>query len=247
MSDSDYSVPEHLAIIMDGNHRWAESRQLPRDMGHRFGARNLRPVAEACADEGVKYLSLFAFSTENWNRPKAEVDLLLTLIRQTLIRDVQALNERDARLLFVGDRTRFSLDLQHLLAKSERETAHNKTLTVAIALNYGGRWDLVEASKQLLIAAQRGEVDPYQLDEETFARYLSTADLPAPDLCIRTGGDQRISNFLLWDLAYTELYFTDTYWPDFNREQLRQAFRAFTARERRFGRREVNNIMRIRH
>lgn len=247
MSDADYIVPEHLAIIMDGNHRWAASRQLPREMGHRFGARNLRPVAEACADEGVKYLSLFAFSTENWNRPKAEIDLLLTLIRETLIRDIHAFNERDARLLFVGDRTKFSLDLQHLLDKSERQTANNKTLTVVIALNYGGRWDLVEASRKLLLAAERGEVDPYQLDEATYAQYLSTAGMPAPDLCIRTGGEQRISNFLLWDLAYTELYFTDTYWPDFNRDQLLKAFRAYTSRERRFGRREVNNIMRIRH
>lgn len=247
MAVSDYIVPEHVAIIMDGNHRWAESRQLPREMGHRFGARNLRTVAEACADEGVKYLTLFAFSTENWSRPQAEVDMLLKLVHETLERDVHALNDRDARLLFVGDRSRFSLDLQYLLDKSERQTANNATLTVVIALNYGGRWDLVNASRKLLLAYQRGEIEPDQLTEESFEGFLSTAGVPAPDFCIRTGGEQRISNFMLWDLAYTELYFTDTYWPDFNREQLLQAFRSYTNRERRFGRREVNNIVRIGH
>ncbi len=231
------SVPEHVAIIMDGNHRWARQRGVPSTLGHRSGARNVRPIVEACADEGIRTVTLFAFSTENWARPRTEIDLLMTLVRETLNRDLDALQERDAKLTFVGDLSRFPTDLQELMRDGEDRTAGNTSFSLIIAMGYGGRWDLTNAARQIARRVASGEIGPEDLDEDEFERHLSLAGVPSPDLCIRTGGDQRLSNFLLWDLAYTELFFTKTYWPDFKKSELLEAIYDYTRRQRRFGER----------
>lgn len=231
-------VPKHVAIIMDGNHRWAKKRHLPGAAGHRAGARNVRPVAETCADHGVECLTLFAFSTENWKRPKREVNLLLDLMRNLLEKDLDELNEREVRLRVIGDRSRFSSDLQMQMNRAETLTRENTRMTLNIAANYGGRWDITEAARSMARDVRDGVLDPDEIDEQKFAGYLSLGEIPPPDLCIRTGGDHRISNFLLWDLAYTELYFTEAYWPDFDAASLSRAFGAYVDRQRRFGRRE---------
>ena len=230
-------APKHVAIIMDGNHRWARSRRLPGATGHRAGANNVKVVAEACAEHGVECLTLFAFSTENWRRPRREVDLLLGLMRNVLEDDIEELNKKGARLRFIGDRGRFPPDLQALMRSAERRTEANDRLHLAMATNFGGRWDIVQAARRLARAAQRGEVDLDSVDEDAFASFLSIGDLPPPDLCIRTGGDRRISNFLLWDFAYTELYFTAEHWPDFDEDSLARALADYASRHRRFGRR----------
>ena len=236
------AVPRHVAIIMDGNHRWARQNRVPGALGHRAGARNVRPVVEACADAGVQCVTLFAFSTENWSRPPHEVELLLTLVRETLNRDLEALNDRDAQLVFIGDRYRFPSDLQEMMRNSEKLTESNSTLKLVIALSYGGRWDLVSAAKRIAVHVAKGELDPGDLDEDRFEQYLSTAGIPGPDFCIRTGGDQRLSNFMLWDMAYTEFFFTDTYWPDFGKDELIEALYDYTQRKRRFGARRSKTL-----
>lgn len=229
--------PRHLAIVMDGNHRWARQRRLPGASGHRAGAKNLKVVAEACAERGVEFLTLFAFSTENWERPKREVKLLLDLMRGVLNDDIDELNSKQVRLRFVGERSRFPADLQHLMVQGERATCANGRLHLTIAVNFGGRWDIAQAARGLARAARDGKIDPDTLNEDVFGRFLSLADLPPPDLCIRTGGERRLSNFLLWDFAYTEFYFCDDYWPDFDEERLDRAFADFASRQRRYGRR----------
>ena len=231
------ACPRHIAIVMDGNHRWAQSRRLPRAAGHRAGAQNVKAVAQACADRDVECLTLFAFSTENWQRPRREVNLLLDLMRGVLNEDIEELNEKGAQLRFIGDRARFPRDLQALMERAERLTADNHRLYLSIAANYGGRWDIVEAAKRLARNARDGELDPEAIDERRFATLLSLGDLPPPDLCIRTGGDYRISNFLLWDFAYTEFCFTTDFWPDFDAAHLDCALADFAARQRRYGRR----------
>ena len=231
-------APAHVAIVMDGNHRWAAQRRLPGAAGHRAGARNVKTVAQACADHGVRYLTLFAFSTENWDRPRREVRLLLDLMRRVLNDDIEEFNARGARLRFIGDRDRFPADLQGLMARAERLTAANDGLCLSIAVNFGGRWDIVQAARRLAGAARDGALDPAAIDEARFASFLSLGDLPPPDLCIRTGGDRRISNFLLWDFAYTEFYFTPDYWPDFDAVCLARAFADYGTRQRRYGRRD---------
>ncbi len=230
-------TPRHLAIVMDGNHRWARRRRLPGASGHRAGARNVKAIAQACADRGVEYLTLFAFSTENWQRPKREVRLLLDLMRGVLNDDVDELNQKQVQLRFVGERSRLPADLQQLMDRAERATVANQRLHLTIAVNFGGRWDIVRAARALARASRDGTVDPDSITEEEFARFLSLGDLPAPDLCIRTGGEYRLSNFLLWDFAYTEFYFCDDYWPDFDARRVDDAFRDFAVRQRRFGRR----------
>ena len=232
------ATPRHVAIIMDGNNRWAKGRKLPGAAGHRAGARNVKVVAQACADAGVEYLTLFAFSTENWNRPKREVNLLMELMRGLLENDVEELDKNEVKLSIIGDRTRFAADLQVLMNRAEQMTKSNERLFLSIAVNYGGRWDITQAATKLAQDACEGRVDPEQVDEAVFERYLSLSDLPPPDLCIRTGGDCRISNFLLWDFAYTELYFTEDYWPDFDESKLERAIADFGERQRRFGRRD---------
>ena len=229
--------PRHLAIVMDGNHRWARKRHLPGASGHRAGAKNLKAVAEACADRGVEFLTLFAFSTENWQRPKREVKLLLDLMRGVLNDDVDELNGKQVRLRFVGERSRFPADLHLLMDRAERATQTNSRLHLTIAADFGGRGDIAQAARALARAARDGSVDPDRVTEEHFGQFLSLADLPPPDLCIRTGGERRLSNFLLWDFAYTEFYFCDDYWPDFDEERLDHAFADFASRQRRYGRR----------
>jgi undecaprenyl diphosphate synthase len=230
-------VPRHVAIIMDGNHRWAQASHLPGAAGHRAGSRNVRPIAERCADLGVQYLTLFALSTENLDRPKREVDLLLSLMRRFLEDNIDELHERGVRLRIIGDRARFAAELQMLMKRAEQITRDNDRLHLTIAANYGGRWDIIQAMRSLARAVSEGQVDPDDVDEDAISGLLSLGDLPPPDLCIRTGGDQRISNFLLWDLAYSELYFTDAFWPEFDDARLDHAFETYRNRQRRFGRR----------
>ena len=220
---------------MDGNHRWAKRRRLPGAAGHRAGARRLREIAEAAADLGVANLTLFAFSTENWQRPEREVSLLMDLMRHVMENDLEELHRREVRLRVIGDRERFAADIQAKMAECETLTAANEKLNLAVAVNFGGRWDILQAAQHLARQVQCGELDPADIDEEHFAQHTALAGLPDPDLLIRTGGDHRVSNFLLWDLAYTELYFTDTYWPDFDAACLQQAVSEYAQRQRRFG------------
>lgn len=236
--DHGATLPRHVAIIMDGNHRWAKGRHLPGAAGHRAGARNVRPIAEACADAGVEILTLFAFSTENWHRPSREVSLLMDLMRNVLDNDVDELNERGVRLRVIGDRSRFAPDLQMRMNRVEALTRDNRRMTLNIAANFGGRWDIARAARLLAEDVEQGHLAAAEVNEDVFARYLSLGDLPSPDLCIRTGGDARISNFLLWDFAYTELYFTDAFWPGFDADDLAAALAWFQDRQRRFGRRQ---------
>jgi len=228
-------VPQHVAIIMDGNHRWAKRRHQPGAAGHRAGAKRLREIAEAAADFGVANLTLFAFSTENWSRPDREVSLLMDLMRHVMENDLAELNRREVRLRVIGDRNKFAPDIQAKMVECEELTADNNKLNLAVAVNFGGRWDIVEAARRLARQVQAGALQPQDIDEATFAAQTSLAGLPDPDLLIRTGGDNRVSNFLLWDLAYSELYFTDTFWPDFDRQCLAAALTEYAQRQRRFG------------
>ncbi|HEV7816777.1 MAG TPA: polyprenyl diphosphate synthase [Janthinobacterium sp.] len=225
-------VPRHVAIIMDGNGRWATKRFLPRVAGHVKGVEAVRVVVEACARRGIEYLTLFAFSSENWRRPEEEVSLLMRLFVTALEREVSKLHANDIRLKVVGDLSRFDDKLQEMIAAAERKTAANTRLTVTICANYGGRWDIMQAAGKM-VAMHPGVTD---FREEQLAPHLAMAYAPEPDLFIRTGGEQRISNFLLWQLAYTELFFTDTYWPDFTLECLDAGIASYQRRERRFGR-----------
>ncbi|MEO1765691.1 polyprenyl diphosphate synthase [Thiobacter aerophilum] len=226
-------VPRHVAIIMDGNGRWAKNRRLPRVAGHRKGVETVREIIRACIERGVQYLTLFAFSSENWRRPPEEVSLLMQLFVVALEQEVAKLHENGIRFRLIGDVSRFDPRLQKLIADAEALTAGNNRLTLTIAANYGGRWDILQAANRML--AERPEL-MHGFGEEELAPYLCLSDAPEPDLFIRTGGEQRISNFLLWQLAYTELYFTDTLWPDFDAKAFDAAIASFQRRERRFGR-----------
>jgi undecaprenyl diphosphate synthase len=226
-------VPRHVAIIMDGNGRWATKRFLPRVAGHVKGVAAVRDAVEACSLRGVEYLTLFAFSSENWRRPAEEVSLLMKLFVTALEREVSKMHANDIRLKVVGDLSRFDAKLQEMIASAERKTAANRGLTVTVCANYGGRWDIMQAVNKMV--AEHPEAGA-RFTEEQLAPHLALAYAPEPDLFIRTGGEQRISNFLLWQLAYTELYFTETYWPDFNIESLDAAIASYQQRERRFGR-----------
>jgi undecaprenyl diphosphate synthase len=227
------AVPRHIAIIMDGNGRWARNRFLPRVAGHRRGVETVREVVRACGDLGVEYLTLFAFSSENWRRPADEVSFLMQLFMRALEQEVAKLNENGIRLKVIGDLSRFEPRLVALIRQGEERTAENSRLTLTIAANYGGRWDILQAANRML--ALRPQLAA-GFAEEDLAPYLSMSYAPEPDLFIRTGGEQRISNFLLWQLAYTELYFTDTLWPDFDARALAAALESYRRRERRFGR-----------
>ena len=225
-------VPRHIAIIMDGNGRWAKRRLMPRVAGHRKGVEALRGVIRACAERGVSHLTVFAFSSENWRRPQEEVTLLMELFMRALENEVARLHENDIRFRVIGDLSGFSERIQTLIRDAETLTLNNTRLTFTVAANYGGRWDIVQAVKRLMELG----VAPDAVNEALLAQQLSVADVPEPDLFIRTGGEQRISNFLLWQLAYTELYFTDALWPDFDAKALDAAITSYRARERRFGR-----------
>jgi undecaprenyl diphosphate synthase len=225
-------VPRHVAIIMDGNGRWATKRLLPRVAGHVKGVDAVRNVVEACAERGIEYLTLFAFSSENWRRPEEEVSLLMRLFVTALEREVSKMHANDIRLKVVGDLSRFDAKLQDMIAGAMRKTANNTRLTVTVCANYGGRWDIMQATSKM-VAANPGVTE---FTEEMLAEHLAMAYAPEPDLFIRTGGEERISNFLLWQLAYSELHFTDTFWPDFDRQSLDAAIASYQSRERRFGR-----------
>ncbi len=229
-------VPRHIAIIMDGNGRWATSRHLPRVAGHAKGVEAVRNIVDACARRGVEYLTLFAFSSENWRRPAEEVSVLMRLFISALEREVTQLAENGIRLQVVGELSAFEPRLRQLITGAIQRTAGNTRLTLTICANYGGRWDILQAVRSLL--AERPELaqQPGLVDEQALARHLAMAYAPEPDLFVRTGGEQRISNFLLWQLAYTELYFTDTFWPDFDAAALDRAIDSYRKRERRFGR-----------
>ncbi len=226
-------IPRHIAIIMDGNGRWAKQRFMPRVAGHQRGVEALREVVKACREMGVKYLTVFAFSSENWRRPAEEVSFLMSLFLKMLEREVAKLHHNNIRLRIIGDRARFDEKLKRSILEAERLTQDNSALTLTIAANYGGRWDVMRAVKSML------REHPHLAQtfaEEDLQPYLSMNDAPEPDLFIRTGGEQRISNFMLWQLAYTELYFTGTLWPAFDRNELNRAITWYQQRERRFGR-----------
>lgn len=231
----DSDNPKHIAIIMDGNGRWAQKRLMPRIMGHHAGVRAVRKIVEYCAKSNVEVLSLFAFSSENWRRPKDEVNLLMELFMATLQSEVNKLDNNNIRLKIIGDKTAFSDKLQEKIRAAEQQTEKNTGLTLVIAANYGGRWDITQAVQKIVAAIARGEIQEQTISEELINQYLVTADLPEPDLFIRSGGEERISNFLLWQLAYTEFYFTEALWPDFDQQLLEQAVISFKSRQRRFG------------
>ncbi len=233
---TDSPLPRHIAIIMDGNGRWAKQRKLPRYAGHKAGVETVRRVLKLCGEQGVEVLTLFTFSSENWRRPKQEVNLLMELFMTALQREVKKLHKNNVCLRVIGAREAFSEKLQRLIANAEKLTEHNSGLTLVIAANYGGHWDILQAAKHLASLVEQGALSSQALNEERFSAHLCLADLPEPDLFIRTGGEKRISNFLLWQLAYTELYFTDTLWPDFDQETFMEALKSFTNRQRRFGR-----------
>jgi len=224
-------VPQHVAIIMDGNGRWAKRQHLPRIAGHRRGVESVRATVRACAQRGIRFLTLFAFSSENWRRPAEEVQLLMQLFQVALTSEVEKLHKNGVRLKVVGDTRRFDVGIRRAIEKGERLTAANKGLTLTIAANYGGRWDILQALNKLVKDHPEAAID-----EEALAPYLAINYAPEPDLFIRTGGEQRISNFLLWQLAYSELYFTETLWPDFDAAALDEAIASYRNRERRFGR-----------
>ncbi len=228
-------VPRHVAIIMDGNGRWAERRGLPRAAGHRAGVKPVRTCIEECARQGVEALTLFAFSSENFRRPLTEVGLLMQLFLEALDREIDELAGKGVQVRFIGARELLAAALTERMAAAEARTRDNAGLKLAIAVAYGGRWDILGAAQRLARAVAAGELDWASVDEARFGAELALGDRPDPDLFIRTGGDQRISNYLLWNLAYTELWFSDTLWPEFDAAELERAFAAFAERERRFG------------
>jgi len=232
---SSLPPPAHVAIIMDGNGRWAKSRGLPRAAGHRRGADAVRRAVEAAGELGIPYLTLFGFSSENWKRPADEVDDLMTLLRHYLRGEVAELHRNNVRVRVIGDRERLAPDIVTLIDNTETLTAENTGLRLAVALSYGGRAEIVGAARRIAEAAVAGRLDPGGIDEVGFARYLLTAGMPDPDLVIRTSGEQRLSNFLLWQTAYSEFVFIDTLWPDFTKSDLERALSEFRGRERRYG------------
>jgi len=233
LNSASPTLPRHIAIIMDGNRRWAKNRFMPAALGHAAGARRVREIVQACAMAGVPCLSLFAFSTENWKRPEEEVSSLMGLFMSYLEKEVASMNDNGVRLRVLGDVSRFSAPLQTLIREAEAQTANNQRITLQVCANYGGRWDMLQAARAWQQA--NPQLSLQDMTEEALSPYLSTADAPEVDLLIRTGGESRISNFLLWQAAYAELFFTDDLWPDFKAERLHEALDWFAGRDRRFG------------
>lgn len=229
------SIPRHIAIIMDGNGRWAKARGLSRTEGHKEGAKAALRAIEAARDAGVSYVTLFSFSSENWSRPQAEIDDLMSLLRFYLQKETAEMHKSGARLLFIGDRAKLSADIVRLMEQAEDVTKNNTKITVVVALNYGGRQDIISAAKELVRQAEKGEIRADQVDEVIFSSALMTHDVPDPDLVIRTSGECRISNFLLWQMAYAELFFMDVLWPDFTKQDMEQAIHFYSGRDRRYG------------
>lgn len=230
------TAPRHIAIVMDGNGRWAKRQNRPRFWGHKRGVERVRSTVERCLDLGVEALTLFAFSTENWKRPEEEVSYLMGLFVSSLKREVKRLHKNGIRLRIIGDKSRFPEQLQQAIAEAEALTKENSRLYLNVAANYGGRWDITEATRDLCHQVAAGALNPDEVTADTLQQRITLSDLPEPDLFIRTGGEQRISNFLLWQMAYCELYFTDLYWPEFDRDALDAAVQSFGERQRRFGR-----------
>jgi len=231
----EHSVPRHVAVIMDGNGRWAHERTLPRHAGHRAGVKAVRAAVEYSAQSGVEYLTLFAFSSENWRRPREEVSKLMGLFVEALRREVAELHQNNVKLRFVGAREQLNAKLIDKIGSAEQLTADNSGLNLQVAVAYGGRWDIVQAARKLARQVEAGEIDIDNIDESNFAAELQLADVPDPDLLIRTGGEHRISNFLLWNLAYAELWFSDVLWPDFGESDFDAALEFYSCRQRRYG------------
>lgn len=228
-------IPKHIAIIMDGNGRWAKKRGLPRVAGHKRGVDTVKDIVEACAEIGVKYLTLYTFSTENWKRPKDEVSTLMRLLLNSLKDRVDELCDNDIKLTTIGDTEALPYEVQKQLKADIERTKNNKKMVLNLALSYSGRWEILEAVKKISKAVEKGDIRAEDINEKLFSQFLTTKDLPDPDLVIRTSGEFRVSNFLLWQIAYSEFVITDIYWPDFNRHHLYESIRAFQKRERRFG------------
>ncbi len=232
---TDTSKLEHLAIIMDGNRRWARARGLPAAMGHKKGAETVQEIVRAAADMGIRYLTLYAFSTENWQREKSEVESLMDLLRQYLKSELKEIQENGVRIMFIGERTMLDADIVEQMNKIEQDTKANDKMTLCIALSYGSRQEIVNSVKKIASLAQKGDINIAEIDEKMFSDMLYTKEMPDPDLLIRTGGEKRVSNYLLWQLAYTEFYFSATAWPDFGKEELTKIITEFNGRERRYG------------
>ena len=229
------NIPQHIAIILDGNGRWAKKKHLPRNMGHVQGSKTVERIIEDAHDLGVKYLTVYAFSTENWKRPQDEVDALMKLLRDYLKNCIKRANKNNMKVRVIGDVTGLSQDLQEKIAELEEASKNNTGINFTIALNYGSRDEMVRAMKQMTADVQAGRLKQEEITEDIFCNYLDTKELPDPDLMIRTSGEERLSNFMLWQLAYTEFYFTDVLWPDFNKKQLKKAIEYYNGRDRRFG------------
>lgn len=229
------NIPEHVAIILDGNGRWAKSKGMPRNYGHTMGARNVETVCQAAEELGIKYLTLYAFSTENWNRPQAEVDALMKLLESYLKNCVKTADKNHMRVRIIGEISRLSETFQEKIRQLEESSAKNTGLNLTIAINYGSRDEMLRAMKHMFEDCASGKLNAQAIDEACFSSYLDTRDIPDPDLLIRTSGEQRLSNYLLWQLAYSEFYFTDVPWPDFHKKELEEAIAAYNKRERRFG------------
>lgn len=229
------NICQHIAIIMDGNGRWAKKRGMPRSFGHKKGAENVIKITRAMKDSGIKYLTLYAFSTENWQRPEEEVNALMQLLREYLVKEMKEIMENNVRIVFIGERYMLDKDIQDKMSALEKESANNTDLTLCIAISYGARLEILSAVKKAALLACEKKLNVEDITEERFASLLYTSDIPDPDILIRTSGEQRISNYLLWQIAYTELFFTDTPWPDFGKEELLSIIKEFNNRERRYG------------
>ena len=232
---NDNIIPEHIAIIMDGNGRWAKKRGLPRIAGHRQGIKSVREITNICSDIGVKYLTLYTFSTENWNRPQKEVDALMMLLLSTIKNEIKDIHKNNLVLSTIGNIEVLPKNIKKEISNGIDLTSNNTGLNLILALNYGSRQEIIVAVNNIIEKNNKGEIDSSMIDEDLFSSFLSTKNIPDPDLLIRTGGELRISNFLLWQCAYTEIYLTDTFWPDFRKEKLIESITAFQKRERRFG------------
>lgn len=226
---------QHIAIIMDGNGRWAQKRALPRAMGHRKGAETVKDITKAAGDLGIKYLTLYAFSTENWQRPADEVETLMGLLREYLKSDLKEIQDSGVKIVFIGERNMLDADIADMMRKIEADTINNDKMTLSIAISYGSRQEIVNAAKKISLLVKRGDISAEDIDIKMFSDMLYTKGVPDPDLVIRTSGEQRISNYLLWQIAYAEFCFTDTLWPDFNKKELENIIKDFNSRERRYG------------
>lgn len=235
MNMTNTNLPQHVAIVMDGNGRWAKLKNLSRLAGHRAGVEAVREAVQFCTEKKIQVLSLFAFSSENWRRPFYEVKALMELFALSLKQETKKLNDNNVCIRFIGDRSRFNFNLLSMMQDAEKLTANNDGLCLVIAVNYGGQWDIINAAQQIASEVQLGKLDPKNIDHELFSRSLALGDLPQPDLFIRTSGEQRLSNFFLWQLAYTELYFPAVYWPDFRKDEFEKAIDYYKNRQRRFG------------